>query len=101
MQWQHPYPLTAAVQLLQEQRADRVIFISFAADPLPVLFYAMNMNVQREFRCDVPFNSVQQLPRGAILLLRCDESAEHYAKRFNGTLRKLSGNRQYGLFELY
>ena len=95
------YQVSSTVKILKELPADKSVFISFPADPAPLLFYAATDALQRNFLSDIPYNSVKNLAPGSLLVLRSNENSADYEKRFNGKLRKLSGNRWQTVWELY
>ncbi len=100
--YMHPrYSMSCSVDDLRQIPEYKNIFISFSADPMPLLFYSAVSNIKRNIAVDLPYNSIKQLAKGSVLILRCDEVPAVYEKRFNGKLRKLFQNRQHGFYELY
>lgn len=93
------YKVTAAVEHLETLPGSRNVFISFSADPAPVLFYALSRNCEHKFQSDIPFNSVKTLAANSIVILRHDEDPILYEKRFGGKLKKIFATKLHSVFE--
>ena len=87
------YKVSSTVEYLKEIPLGNGVFLSFSADPLPVIFYAASNGLEHKFSSDIPFNSVKTLPSGSIAVLRQDENPENYEKRFGGKLELLHKNK--------
>ncbi|MBO5722329.1 MAG: hypothetical protein J6S19_04370 [Lentisphaeria bacterium] len=83
------YRISDTAAYLQKNHSGKTVFVSFSADPVPVMFYAAMQNVKCNFKNDVPYMSVKELPAGTIAVLRKDESPAVYSRRFNRVLHKL------------
>ena len=94
------YKVSAVVDVVKEMADAETVFISFPADPAPVLFYAVNNALQKCFQSDIPFNSVKSLPGNAVLILRSDEDPGVYEKRFAGKLEKTAATKLHTVFRL-
>ena len=95
------YNISSTADELKKFPDDKVVFISFTADPAPLIFYAASNGLQRNFLSDIPYNSVQTLAKGSLLILASDEDPAAFGKRFNGNLRLLSKKRWQSIWELY
>ena len=85
----------------KELPENATIFISFPADPAPVLFYAVNNGISRQFHSDIPFNSVKKLDNGSAVILRYDENPAAYEERFGGRLEKTAATKLHTVFRLH
>jgi hypothetical protein len=94
------YKVTDSVEFLRTQYPGREVFLSFNADPVPVLFYAAVNNVERKFFADVPYRSVKELRKGSLLFLRKKEDTYALEKRFNGKLKKVAETSSHDIYEL-
>ncbi|MBS1368351.1 MAG: hypothetical protein HPZ91_00195 [Lentisphaeria bacterium] len=74
-------------------------YTSFQADPWPLMFYlnAAGVNM-RDFRFDGPRGPVPALERGALVILRSDESAAEVEQRFRRRLKPLFSNANHGVY---
>lgn len=95
------YKVSATVELIKELPENATIFISFPADPAPVLFYAVNNGISRQFHSDIPFNSVKKLDNGSAVILRYDENPAAYEERFGGRLEKTAATKLHTVFRLH
>ena len=94
------YKVSAVVEVVKEIPATETIFISFSADPAPILFYAASNSLEHRFQSDIPFGSVKTLPDNAVLILRSDEDSAVYEKRFAGKLEKTAATKLHTVFRL-
>lgn len=94
------YKPDLTVKYLKTLPPGKSVFLSFSADPAPLLFYAANNALEHKFFSDIPFNSVKTLPHGSIIVLRHDEKTAVYEKRFNGKLNLLHQTRLHNICEL-
>ena len=76
------------------------VFLSFNSDPAPLLFYAAINNRQANFYADLPNGKVTTIPYGTLLILRNDEDASLYEKRFNGKMESAGKSGNHQLFYL-
>ena len=95
------YNVSAVVDVVKELPATETVFISFPADPAPVLFYAASNGLEHRFQSDIPFNSVKTLPSDAVIILRSDEDPAAYEKRFGGKLEKTAATKLHTVFRLH
>ena len=85
----------------KKNHSGKNIFISFNADPVPVVFYAAMQNLKCNFKSDVPYMSVKDLPGGSIAILRKNESPEVYSRRFKRTLHKLCETAEHNIYTVF
>lgn len=62
------------------------VYMSFGADPWPLMFYSKFSGYPAQTLFDGPWGKVQQLPAGSYVILRSDEAPQPLAERFNRTL---------------
>ena len=94
------YKVSATVEFIKTLPLDKEVFVSFSADPAPVIFYAAENALEHKFSSDIPFNSVKTLPHGSIAVLRHDEDPEVYSKRFGGKLKVIHQTKLHTICEL-
>ena len=94
------YKITDTIGHLKEIPPYKAVFLSFSADPAPILFYALNNALEHKFSSDIPFGSVKTLPQGSIAVLRHDEDPAIYEKRFGKKFNLLYSTRLHNIFEL-
>lgn len=94
------YKVSSTVEYLKTIPADKTVFLSFPADPAPILFYAADNVLEHKFSSDIPFNSVKTLSGGSIAVLRHDEAPAVYEKRFGGKLQLLHSTKFHNIFTL-
>ena len=99
-------PATTAAEILRRfpPAGNPVIYLSFNADPWALSFYCNIFNAtsgRPDFRFDGPRGPVAELPDGAAVVLRQDESPEPVAQRFGGTLLPVAkGGLQHIIYQL-
>ena len=92
-------PAETADFLMQKSGHGNPVFLSFNSDPLPVIFYtAINGVDFRNYRSDIPYNSVKALPDNTLVVLNSQESAADFEKRFNGKLEKVQEIKRYTIY---
>ena len=94
------YKVSSTVNALKTLPPGQTVFLSFAADPAPVIFYAANQALEHRFFSDIPYNSVINLISGAWIVLRNDEDPAVYEKRFGGKLELQFHNKLHKVFIL-
>lgn len=62
------------------------IYMSFGADPWPLMFYTRFSGYPAMTLFDGPWGKVPELPAGSFVVLRSDENPQSVAERFNRTL---------------
>ncbi len=80
------YSIRETVAELRKLPAKPPVYLSFSSDPCPLLFYAALSDTRRDFRADLPYGSVNQLPAGTLCVLARGEDAGTVEKRFAGRL---------------
>lgn len=95
------YKISDTAAYLKKNHSGKNIFISFNADPVPVVFYAAMQNLKCNFKSDVPYMSVKDLPGGSIAILRKNESPEVYSRRFKRTLHKLCETAEHNIYTVF
>jgi len=83
------YSVRELLPELEKRPGVSTVFMSFASDPCPLMFYAALRSVKRDFLPDQPVGKVKTLPPSALFVLRRDESPEAFEARFGGKLLRL------------
>ncbi|MBE6380167.1 MAG: hypothetical protein E7047_04490 [Lentisphaerae bacterium] len=92
----HPYYMqknyrpSLVAHKIAGQAGDRVVFISFNSDPLPMRFYSVMSGLKCSMSVDVPNNSVKSLPDGSLAVLHTRrDDVQAFEERFNCRLQKV------------
>ena len=80
-----PSQVVAAVRKAAPQGVPS-IYMSFGADPWPLMFYINSSGYPAKPQFDGPWGKVRELPAGSYVVLRNDENPQEIAERFNRTL---------------
>lgn len=94
------YSVRSVLPELRQRSPAAPVFLSFNSDPCPVLFYAAQAGLRRDFRADVPQFRVAALPHGALLILRRDENPADFERRFGGALEPLGSTALHAFYRL-
>jgi len=96
---EHKPSETAAWVAEQSGGRPQSFFVSFSADPWPLMFYLFSSGVEvKDYRFDGPRGPVAALERGMLVILRADESAAEVEKRFRRQLAPLYSNGNHGVY---
>ena len=92
-----PSQVVAAVRKAAPQGVPS-IYMSFGADPWPLMFYINSSGYPVKPQFDGPWGKVRELPAGSYVVLRNDENPQEIAERFNRTLVPFG---QFGRNQVY
>ena len=65
------------------------VYLSFSADPWPVMYYMLSRGYESRFLFDGPRGPVRELERGSLVIINRGERFEPLEKRFSGVLKPL------------
>jgi len=74
------------------------VFISFAADPWPTMYYLLERGLRTQFLFDGPRGQVQRLLPGTLVVISRGEEPENTARRFSVRLVPLFDNVKHRVF---
>ena len=74
------------------------VYISFAADPWPVMYYMLSNNLQSKFLFDGPRGRVEALPVGSLVIISQQEKPQSITERFQCSLKLLCQNPKHQIF---
>ena len=74
------------------------VYLSFNADPWPLMYYMLSRGFQAEFLFDGPCGRVAALKNGTLIIINRSESAEAVSERFGVRLKFLFENPNHRVF---